>query len=172
MPNIKSAKKRVLVNDKKNERNRMLTNELRTAIKKINAAIETGDIETAEKLLPETMSIIDQAATKGVITSNSADNRKARISKKISDIKSGKKEIVVKKDNKTIAAEKRAEKLAKEEAARAEVRRLAEEKKAAKAAEEEAKKPRAKRAAAAKKTEKDEPEKAAKPKKSRAKKED
>lgn len=143
MPNIKSAKKRVLVNKKKNERNRMLTSELRTAIKKFHTAIET-DLAAAEKLLPETMSIIDKAATKGIITKNSANNRKSALAKRLSDIKSGKKTIEVKKDNKTIAAEKRAEKVAREEAAKAEAKRIAEEKKAeAQAAEQE--KPKAKR---------------------------
>ncbi len=170
MPNIKSAKKRVLVNDKKNERNRMLTAELRTAIKKFNAALDTNNIQIAEELLPETMSIIDSAVTKGIITRNNADNRKAKLSKRLSDIKSGKKEIVIKKDNKTIAAEKRAEKVAREEAAKAEAKRIADEKKAAKAAEEEAKKPKTTKRAS-KKTEKNESEKTeAKPKRTRAKK--
>lgn len=167
MPNIKSAKKRVLVNDKKNERNRMLNSELRTAIKKFNSAVET-DLAVAEQLLPETMSIIDKAATKGIITKSCADNHKAKLSKRLSDIKSGKKEIVIKKDNKTIAAEKRAEKVAREEAAKAEAKRIAEEKKAAKAAEEEAAKPKAKRAT--KKVEKNEEATEAKPKRTRAKK--
>ncbi|MBR2970828.1 MAG: 30S ribosomal protein S20 [Clostridia bacterium] len=146
MPNIKSAKKRVLVNKKKNERNRMLTSELRTAIKKFHNAVET-DLAAAEKLLPETMSIIDKAATKGIITKNSANNRKSALAKRLSDIKSGKKTIEVKKDNKTIAAEKRAEKLAREEAAKAEAKRIAEEKKAeaAAAAAAEQEKPKAKR---------------------------
>lgn len=167
MPNIKSAKKRVLVNEKKNERNRMLTSELRTAIKKFNTAIETNNLEVAEQLLPETISVIDKAATKGIITKSSADNRKARLSKKLSDIKSGKKEVVIKKDNKTIAAEKRAEKVAREEAAKAEAKRIADEKKAAaKAAEEE--KPKAKRTKKADKAEAEKTE--AKPKRTRAKK--
>ncbi len=169
MPNIKSAKKRVLVNEKKNERNRTLTAELRTAIKKFNSALDSNDIETAEKLLPETMSVIDSAVTKGIITKNTANNRKARLSKRLSDIKSGKKEIVIKKDNKTIAAEKRAAKVAREEAAKAEAKRIADEKKAAKEAEEEANKPKAKRAS--KKTDKKEAEKTeTKPKRTRAKK--
>ena len=159
----------------------MLTSELRTAIKKFNTAIDTNNLEVAEQLLPETMSVIDKAATKGIITKSNADNRKARLSKKLSDIKSGKKEVVIKKDNKTIAAEKRAEKAAREEAAKAEAKRIADEKKAAKAAEEEAQKPKAKRAA--KKTDKSETTKTAKttkkadknepaekPKKTRAKK--
>lgn len=170
MPNIKSAKKRVLVNAKKNERNTQLTSELRTAIKKFNAEIDTNHIEEAEKLLPETFSIIDKAATKGIITKNAASNRKARLSKKLSDIKSGKKEVVIKKDNKTIAAEKRAEKVAKEEAAKAEAKRIADEKKAAKAAEEEAAKTpkKATKKTAAKAKDKNEAEE--KPKKTRAKK--
>ena len=113
MPNIKSAKKRVLVNATKNERNTQLTSEYRTAIKKFRTAIETNNIELAEKLLPETISIIDGAATKGIITKSCADNHKSKLSKSLSDVKSGKKVIVVKKDNKTIAAEKRAEKIAK-----------------------------------------------------------
>ncbi|OLA44803.1 MAG: hypothetical protein BHW39_06070 [Firmicutes bacterium CAG:552_39_19] len=111
MPNIKSAKKRVLVNATKNERNTQLTSEYRTAIKKFRTAIETNNIELAEKLLPETISIIDGAATKGIITKSCADNHKSKLSKSLSDVKSGKKVIVAKKDNKTIAAEKRAEKL-------------------------------------------------------------
>lgn len=167
MPNIKSAKKRVLVNEKKNERNRMLTSELRTAIKKFNTAIETNNLEVAEQLLPETISVIDKAATKGIITKSSADNRKARLSKKLSDIKSGKKEVVIKKDNKTIAAEKRAEKVAREEAAKAEAKRIADEKKAA-AKAAEAEKPKAKRTKKADKAEAEKTE--AKPKRTRAKK--
>ncbi len=168
MPNIKSAKKRVLVNEKKNERNTMLMSELRTAIKKFNSAIDSNNLEVAEQLLPETMSIIDKAATKGIITKSSADNRKARLSKKLSDIKSGKKEVVIKKDNKTIAAEKRAAKLAKEEAAKAEAKRIADEKKAAAEAELAAAKKTTKKTAkkdAAKDAAKEE-----KPKRSKAKK--
>lgn len=148
MPNIKSAKKRVLVNATKNERNTQLTSEYRTAIKKFRTAIETNNIELAEKLLPETISIIDGAATKGIITKSCADNHKSKLSKSLSDVKSGKKVIVVKKDNKTIAAEKRAEKIAKEEAALEAARKEAEEKAAAKkAAAEETPKKATKKAA-------------------------
>lgn len=166
MPNIKSAKKRVLVNDKKNDRNTRLMSELRTAIKKFNTEIDTNNIDVATELLPETMAIIDKAASKGIITKSSADNRKARLSKKLSDIKSGKKEVVIKKDNKTIAAEKRAAKVAKEEAEKAEARRIAEEKKAAAEAQQQTEKKAKKTTKKAEKNEKPEE----KPKKSRAKK--
>lgn len=106
MPNIKSAKKRVLITAKKNEQNRAYKTRMNHAIKKFNNAIDTNDIEGAEKLLPETMSIIDQTVSKGVIHKNQAANKKSALSKRLSDVKSGKITIVIKKDNKTIAAEK------------------------------------------------------------------
>lgn len=106
MPNIKSAKKRVLIANKKNEQNRAYKTRMNHAIKKFNNAIDTNDIEGAEKLLPETMSIIDQTVSKGVIHKNQAANKKSALAKRLSDVKSGKITIVIKKDNKTIAAEK------------------------------------------------------------------
>ena len=162
MPNIKSAKKRVLVNATKNERNTQLPSEYRTAIKKFRTAIETNNIELAEKLLPETISIIDGAATKGIITKSCADNHKSKLSKSLSDVKSGKKVIVVKKDNKTIAAEKRAEKIAKEEAALEAARKEAEEKAAAKKAVAEEAPKKATRKADKKEDKKEAPKKATK----------
>ena len=162
MPNIKSAKKRVLVNATKNERNTQLTSEYRTAIKKFRTAIETNNIELAEKLLHETISIIDGAATKGIITKSCADNHKSKLSKSLSDVKSGKKVIVVKKDNKTIAAEKRAEKIAKEEAALEAARKEAEEKAAAKKAVAEEAPKKATKKADKKEDKKEAPKKATK----------
>lgn len=106
MPNIKSAKKRVLIIAKKNEQNRAYKTRMNHAIKKFNNAIDVNDIEGAEKLLPETMSVIDQTASKGVIHKNQAANKKSALAKRLSDVKSGKLVIVIKKDNKTIAAEK------------------------------------------------------------------
>ena len=79
MPNIKSAKKRVLVIEKKNTQNKMIRSEMKTAIKKFNAAIEAGDAAAAEKLLPATVSVIDSAASKGVIHKNNAANKKSSL---------------------------------------------------------------------------------------------
>lgn len=122
MPNIKSAKKRVLINKKKNMRNRSDRSKMNNAIKAFNKAIDSANIEEAERLLPITVSIIDKSVTAGIIHKNAAANRKSALSKRLSDIKSGKVTVVVKKDNKTIAAEKaRAAKEARE-AARAEFR--------------------------------------------------
>ena len=106
MPNIKSAKKRVLIIAKKNEQNRAYKTRMNHAIKKFNNAIDVNDIEGAEKLLPETMSVIDQTASKGVIHKNQAANKKSALAKRLSDVKSGKLVIVIQQDNKTIAAEK------------------------------------------------------------------
>lgn len=106
MPNIKTAKKRVLINAKKNLENRMLRSKMNSAIKKFNNAIDINDVALAEQLLPITMSVIDSTASHGVIHKNNAANKKSAISKKLSDVKSGKIIVSIKKDNKTIAAEK------------------------------------------------------------------
>ena len=87
MPNIKSAKKRVLVTEKKNAINRSDNAELKTAIKKMNAAIEAGNYDEAYALLPATMSVIDSAVSNGLIHKNNADNKKSAISKKVNALK-------------------------------------------------------------------------------------
>ncbi len=83
MPNIKSAKKRVLVTDKKTERNKALKSEMRTEVKKLLAAIESGDKAAATALFPHTCSVIDGAVTKGVIKKNTAANKKSGLAKKL-----------------------------------------------------------------------------------------
>lgn len=139
MPNIKSAKKRVLVNVKKNQENRMLKSQMNNAIKKFNNAIDTNKIDEAEKLLPLTSSVIDKCVSKGVIHKNQAANKKSAIAKRLSDVKSGKIVIQIKKDNKTIAAEKALAAKQAREAIKAENARKAAEKAAAKAEAEKAK---------------------------------
>lgn len=165
MPNIKSAKKRVLVNEKKNSDNRVQLTLVKNAVKKINAAIDTNNIEEAERLLPETMSVLDKAVTKGIMHKNTAANKKSGIAKRIADIKSGKKAVVIKKDNKTIAAEKAKAAQEAREAARQELAKKNAEKKAALEAAKEAEKAAAKKTTkkvAAKKESKDEEAKPAK----------
>ena len=83
MPNIKSAKKRVLVIEKKTSENKMIKSSVKTAIKKFNAAVEGRDAELAKQLFPTTVSIIDSAASKGVIHKNNAANKKSAIAKKL-----------------------------------------------------------------------------------------
>ena len=52
-------------------------------MKKFLAAVDAGNKEEATKLFPETVSAIDGAVTKGVIHKNNANNRKAKLAKKL-----------------------------------------------------------------------------------------
>ena len=87
MPNIKSAKKRVLVNAKKNAVNKDNKSEVKTAIKKLNALIEAGNYDEAIKLYPETASIIDSSVSKGIYHKNTAANKKSGLIKRINALK-------------------------------------------------------------------------------------
>ncbi len=86
MPNIKSAKKRVLVTEKKTMENKAVKTALKTTIKKFLAAVNAGDKALAEKLYPETVSAIDSAVTKGVLHKNNASNKKAKLAKKLNSL--------------------------------------------------------------------------------------
>lgn len=138
MPNIKSAKKRVLVNEKKNLENKMIRTSVKTAIKKITKAIETNQIEEAERLLPETFSVLDKAVAKGILHKNNAANKKSSLAKLVNDVKTGKVVVQIKKDNKTIAAEKAHAAKEAREAIKAENARKAAEKAAQKEADKKA----------------------------------
>ena len=82
MPNIKSAKKRVLVNAKKNLHNRMVKSTVKTTLKKFDAAVES-DNQQANVLLSASFSALDKAAAKGVIHKNAASRKKARLAKRL-----------------------------------------------------------------------------------------
>ncbi|MBS1456377.1 MAG: 30S ribosomal protein S20 [Clostridia bacterium] len=83
MPNIKSAKKRVLVSNKKTAQNKMIKNEVKTYVKKVELLVSEGKTEEAKLALNETFSIIDSAVSKGVLHRNNAANKKAKLSKKV-----------------------------------------------------------------------------------------
>lgn len=87
MPNIKSAKKRVKVIEKKTLRNNMIKSAYKTAVKKFEQSIEAGNIEEAKILLSEATKKIDQACTKGVIKNNTASRKKSNLAKKLNEIK-------------------------------------------------------------------------------------
>ncbi len=86
MPNIKSAKKRVLVTEKKTMENKAVKSALKTQIKKFLAAVSAGDKAEAERLYPLTVSEIDSAASKGILHKNNAANKKAKLAKKLAAI--------------------------------------------------------------------------------------
>lgn len=82
MPNIKSAKKRVEVNEKNKAINKAYKSELATGLKKYNAAVKAGDVEAVKALLPVTVSLVDESVTRGIIHKNKADRKKADLNAK------------------------------------------------------------------------------------------
>ena len=82
MPNIKSAKKRVRIIEAKTARNKALKSNLKTMIKKADAAIASSaeDKEAAVRLAVKR---IDPAAAKGLLHKNTAARRKAALAKKL-----------------------------------------------------------------------------------------
>ena len=83
MANIKSAKKRIEVIDKKTLRNKMIKSKVKTVIKKVEAAIAAGDKEAAQANLLVAISEIDKAASKGVYHKNNAARKVSRLSKAV-----------------------------------------------------------------------------------------
>ncbi len=81
MPNIKSAKKRVKIIEKKTLRNNMIKSGYKSAVRKFEEAVEAGKVEEAKTLLVEASKKIDQACTKGVIVKNTAARKKSRLAK-------------------------------------------------------------------------------------------
>lgn len=79
MANIKSAKKRILVNRTKAARNKSIKSATRTAIKKVYAAIEAKDKEAAKAALLAATSTIDKAASKGIYHKNNASRKISRL---------------------------------------------------------------------------------------------
>ena len=79
MANIKSAKKRVLVNQTKALRNKMIKSGVKTAVKKVDAAIAAGDKEDAKAALLSATSIIDKATSKGVYHKNTSSRKIGRM---------------------------------------------------------------------------------------------
>ena len=86
MANIKSAKKRILVNETKAARNKQIKSKVKTMIKKVDAAVAAGDKELAKTSLVEAVSEIDKACSKGVYHKNTASRKVSRLSKAINNI--------------------------------------------------------------------------------------
>ncbi len=82
MPNIKSAKKRVLVNKTKAARNKSANSALKTALKKANVAIDTNAADKADAVKAAEKKI-DQAVAKGLIHKNNAARKKSALAVKL-----------------------------------------------------------------------------------------
>ena len=79
MANIKSAKKRILVTKTRADRNKAIRSKVKTAIKKVDAAIAAKDSETAAVALKNAISEIDKAQRKGVYHKNTAARKISRL---------------------------------------------------------------------------------------------
>ncbi|GAB3159501.1 30S ribosomal protein S20 [Micromonospora sonneratiae] len=86
MANIKSQIKRNRQNEKRRLRNKSVKSSLKTAIRKFNEAAEAGETEKATTLLRDASRKLDKAASKGVIHSNQAANRKSAIAKRLQSL--------------------------------------------------------------------------------------
>ncbi|GAB2953559.1 30S ribosomal protein S20 [Micromonospora polyrhachis] len=86
MANIKSQIKRNRQNEKRRLRNKSVKSSLKTAIRKFNEAAEAGEAEKAIELMREASRKLDKAASKGVIHSNQAANRKSAIAKRLQSL--------------------------------------------------------------------------------------
>ena len=75
MANIKSAKKRVLVGLRNAERNKAVRSRVKTYVKKVYAAVESGDKAAAQAALKEATVELDKAAGKGVFHKNTTSRK-------------------------------------------------------------------------------------------------
>ena len=83
MPNIKSAKKRVLLSRAANEKNKAEKSALKTVLKKFDAAVEGGDRANAEAAYKAAVKAIDKGVSKGILQKNTAARRKSSITLKL-----------------------------------------------------------------------------------------
>ena len=86
MPNIKSAKKRVLVTKTKTLQNKMFRTQLKTDIKKYQAAVAAGDAALAQETYKAAVKKIDQAAARGIIHKNAAARKKSQFTKALNNM--------------------------------------------------------------------------------------
>ena len=86
MANIKSAKKRILVNKTKADRNKSIKSAVKTSIKKVEAAVTAKDKEAAAAALLNAISTIDKAASKGVYHKKTVSRKISRLTKAVNGI--------------------------------------------------------------------------------------
>ena len=86
MANIKSAKKRILVNQKRAERNKAVRSKVKTSVKKVYAAIEAGSKADAQEALRLATVELDKAQTKGVYHKNMTSRKVSRLAKAVNSM--------------------------------------------------------------------------------------
>ena len=87
MPNIKSAKKRVLTNKRQCEENILVNSRMKNSIKKLEKTVKEGNKEESTKELTVTLKNIDKAENIGLIKKNNASRKKSRLTKLVNNVK-------------------------------------------------------------------------------------
>ena len=87
MPNIKSAKKRVLTNKRQCGENVLVASRMKNSIKKLEKTVKEGKKEESEKELTITLKNIDKAYNAGLIKKNNAARKKSRLTKSVNELK-------------------------------------------------------------------------------------
>lgn len=87
MPNIKSAKKRVLTSKRQCNENVLVSSRMKNSIKKLEKTIQEGKKEESEKALNTTLKNIDKALNAGLIKKNTAARKKSRLTKSVNAMK-------------------------------------------------------------------------------------
>ena len=86
MPNIKSAKKRVLIAKVNNERNKADKSALKTTLKKFEAAVTEGNREQADSAYKAAVKTVDQGVKKGILHKNNAARKKSSMTLKLNKL--------------------------------------------------------------------------------------
>ncbi len=87
MPNIKSAKKRVLTNQRKENENMLVESRMKNSIKKLEKLVKNGEKEKIKEELNTTLKNIDKAENIGLIKKNNAARKKSRLTKSVNNMK-------------------------------------------------------------------------------------
>ncbi len=83
MPNIKSSERSVKTDAERRAKNFATRSTVKTFIRKTSEAVKAGNVDDAKALLTKAESIIDKAASKGVIHKNAAARKKSRLARKL-----------------------------------------------------------------------------------------
>ncbi|MCX7832288.1 MAG: 30S ribosomal protein S20 [Actinobacteria bacterium] len=92
MPNIKSQIKRLRQAEKRRIRNKSIKSEVRTYIKKFEAALSAGNLQEAENLFTIVQKKIDKAVSKGIFHKNTGSRKISKIAKKLAALRASSKE--------------------------------------------------------------------------------
>lgn len=86
MANLKTAIKRVRINETRRLRNKPVKTNMRNYIKRVEQFVEANDVENAKIALNQAVKVIDKAVQKGVVHKNAGTRYKSRLAKKVDSI--------------------------------------------------------------------------------------